>query len=112
MPELVREWPRLLERVLTQIRPVAGCAGRYMAEVDLSEDELRALNLFEASARHEHVSFKDPLTSEEYFAYLNTPIGLGKPQNEGGCIARVRISFTAVQRIRPVEARSDVLRES
>jgi hypothetical protein len=65
------------------------------------------LNLFEASARHVHVAFTDPATAEGRFAHLNTPVGLGKPQEQHG-IARVRITFTAVQRMRPLEARSDI----
>ncbi|MCB8823252.1 hypothetical protein [Microvirga rosea] len=107
MPELVREWPHLLKRVLEQIRPVAGRADYYVAEVDLSEDELRALNLFEASARHEHVAFTDPVTAEGRLAYLNTPVGLGKPQDLNR-IARVRITLTAVQQMRPLETRPDL----
>jgi hypothetical protein len=100
MPELVREWPHVLERALHQLRPIPGRTGCYAVEVDLSEEEIRCLNLFEASARHQHVSFNDPTTSEAYFAYLNTPVGLGIPRDSHGCMARVRISFTEVQRIR------------
>lgn len=107
MPELVREWPHLLNRVLERIRPANGRADCYVAELDLSEDELRALNLFEASARHEHVAFTDPVTAEGRFAYLNTPVGLGKPHEQYG-IARVRVTFTSVQRMRPLEARSEI----
>ncbi|MBZ6078758.1 hypothetical protein [Microvirga puerhi] len=107
MPELVREWPYLLNRVLEQIRPARDRADCYIAEVDVSEEELRALNLFEASARHEHVAFTDPTTSEGRFAYLNTPVGLGKAQDRDR-IARIRITFTAVQRMRPLEARADL----
>lgn len=102
MPELVREWPRLLERVLGEVRPVRDRTSCYAAEVDMSEDELRALNLFEVSARHEHVAFRDPLTATDYFAYLNTPVGLGGPRDGNGNVARVRISFTSVQRMMPV----------
>ncbi|MBM6596463.1 hypothetical protein [Microvirga pudoricolor] len=104
MVELVREWPRSLERALSEIRAVSGRSGCYIAEVDLSEDEVRTLNLFEASARHEHVSFRDPETAQACFAYLNTPVGLGGPRAPGAGIARVRISFTDVQRVRPAEA--------
>ncbi|QFU16753.1 hypothetical protein [Microvirga thermotolerans] len=105
MPELVRDWPHILQRVLREIRPADGRADCYVAEVDLSEEELRALNLFEASARHEHVSFADPETAEGRLAYLNTPVGLGKARNGEG-IARVRISFTDVHRMRPMDAQS------
>jgi hypothetical protein len=103
MAELVREWPQTLDRALKEIKPVAGRAGCYVAEVDLSEDEVRALNLFEASARHEHVSFRDPDTAQQCFAYLNTPVGLGGAAGAGPGVARIRISFTDVQRVRPVE---------
>ncbi|AWM86741.1 hypothetical protein [Microvirga sp. 17 mud 1-3] len=106
MPELVREWPHLLNRVLAEVRPADGRGDCYVAEVDLSEDELRALNLFEASARHEHVAFTDPATAQGMFAYLNTPVGLGKPLDGSG-IARVRISFTGVQTMLPLKARSE-----
>jgi hypothetical protein len=104
MAELVREWPQNLARALNEIHPVSGRSGCFVAEVDLSEDEIRALNLFEASARHEHVSFRDPATSQQCFAYLNTPVGLGSPQEPEGHMARVRISFTDVQRVRPAES--------
>jgi hypothetical protein len=96
MPELIRHWPRELSRVLDKLHPVNGRAGCFAAEVDLSEDEIRHLNLFEASSRHEHVAFTLPATAEECFAYLNTPIGLGAPHQEG-CVGRVRVSLTDVR---------------
>jgi hypothetical protein len=95
MSELVRQWPRELERVLAELRPISGRTGCYAAEVDLSEEEVRALNLFEGSARHVHVCFKDPMTAEECFAYLNHPVAVGAPKR--GYAARVRVSLTDVQ---------------
>jgi hypothetical protein len=104
MAELVREWPHSLDRALSELRPVSGRSGCYVVEIDLSEDEVRALNLFEASARHEHVSFRDPGSELQCFAYLNTPVGLGRAHDPGRGVARVRISLTDVQRVRPTEA--------
>jgi hypothetical protein len=96
MPELVRQWPSELAHIVKHLHGLAGRQGCYAAEVDLSEDEMRALNLFQASARHEHVMINDPDTSEECYAYLNTPVGLGPPKEREGCIGRVRISLTDV----------------
>jgi hypothetical protein len=102
--ELVREWPHNLDRALNELRAVPGRLGCYVAEVDLTEDEVKALNLFEASARHEHVSFRDPETSELCFAYLNTPVGLGGARERARGISHVRISLTDVRRTRPAES--------
>jgi hypothetical protein len=102
--ELVREWPHALDRALSELRAVPGRQGCFVTEVDLTEDEVKALNLFEASARHEHVSFRDPATNELCFAYLNTPVGLGGASEPTRGISHVRISLTDVRRIRPAES--------
>jgi hypothetical protein len=96
MPNLVREWPHELNRALTGIRPVSGLPGCYLADADLTKDEVLLLNLFEASARLGHISFMDPATSRRFLAYLSTPIGIGPPQEAKGGSVRVRIPLTDV----------------
>jgi hypothetical protein len=94
--ELLRHWPRELDHVLAVLRPDPSGRGACVAEVDLSEEELRLLNLFESSVRHKHVAFEDRATSQAYLATLNTPVGLGAPHDPTGHIARVRITLLDV----------------
>jgi hypothetical protein len=94
--ELLRHWPRELDHVLAALRPDPSGRGAYVAEVDLSEEELKLLNLFESSARHKHVAFLDRATSQAFLATLNTPVGLGAPRDPTGHVARVRITLLDV----------------
>ena len=97
MTDLVRHWPRELERLLSGLHPRPTDPNCLVAEVDVSEDEMRLLNLFQGSARHEHVTFENPKTSRPCLAHLNTPIGLGAPADRKNHVARVRIILTGVQ---------------
>jgi hypothetical protein len=97
MIDLARHWPRELTHLLKDLQPRANDPACLVVDADLSEDEMRLLNLFEGSARHEHVTFEDPRTSRPYFAHLSTPIGLGSPADPKGHVGRVRIVLTGVE---------------
>jgi hypothetical protein len=96
MPESVRQWPHVLEHALSEIRPVSGVTGCYLADADLSKDEILILNLFEANARFGHIRFKDPATARELLAYLNTPVCIGPPRVARAGAVRVRIPLSDV----------------
>jgi hypothetical protein len=96
MPEPVREWPHALDHALRDVRPVTGVTGCYLADADLTKDEILLLNLFEANARFGHVRFKDPATAQDLLAYLNTPISIGPPRIPRHGAARVRIALSDV----------------
>jgi len=94
MPDHVRRpWPRELEHLLADLRPRPDHEGSHFTEVDLSADEIRTFNLFEASARHDYVCFEHPATSQMCEGHLNTLVGLGAPQDRSRHVARVWISF-------------------
>jgi hypothetical protein len=96
MPEPVREWPPALEHVLSEIRPISGLTGCYLADADLSKDEVLLLNLFEVGARLGRISFKDPATSKQFSAYMNVPVGIGPPREAKAGAVRMRIALTDV----------------
>jgi hypothetical protein len=98
MIDLHRPWPREIECILENLQPSPnGDPNCYVAEVDLSEEQVKILNLFQGAARHEHVFFHIPATSQSYLGYLHTPIGLGAPHDPAGHVARVRIALTEVE---------------
>jgi hypothetical protein len=96
MAESVRMWPSALDHALRDVRPVRGVDGCYLADADLTKDEILLLNIFEAGARFGHIRFRDPATARDLVAYLNTPVSIGPPLTPRQGAARVRIALSDV----------------
>jgi hypothetical protein len=73
---------------------VKGVNGCYLADADLTKDEILLLNIFEARARFGHIRFRDPATATDLVAYLNTSVSIGPPRMPGNGAVRVRIAFS------------------
>ena len=89
---IVHQFAHLLKGLLACPRP-SGC---WSVEVDLSETEIKELNLFEGSARHRNVCFRLPGEQELVTGQMNPLLGLGAPMDPSRGVARVRISFHGV----------------
>ncbi|MET0741893.1 MAG: hypothetical protein ABWY78_00835 [Microvirga sp.] len=96
MAEPVREWPPALDHALRDVRPVRGVDGCYLADADLTKDEILLLNIFEARARFGHIRFRDPATARDLVAYLNTSVSIGPPRIPRDGAVRVRIALSDV----------------
>lgn len=94
MTEPARPWPDRFAGLLAELEP-CDHPGAYRADVELSDDALTELNLFEASVRHHRVLL--PLPSGPVTAAMNALIGLGPPGDAARHAARVRVSFSDVQ---------------
>ena len=97
-----------MDRVLHTIPPalaplLRGLAARpdrpdcWFADVDVADQELKALNLFEGSARHGRVCFTLPATGQLAQGEMNSLLGLGTPAGGARPHARVRVSFHDVK---------------
>ncbi|HJW78879.1 MAG: hypothetical protein ACJ8D8_10820 [Microvirga sp.] len=97
-----------MDRVLHTIPPalaplLRGLAARpdrpdcWYADVDVGNEELKALNLFEGSARHGRVCFTLPGTGQLAQGEMNSLLGLGTPAGGARPHARVRVSFHDVK---------------
>jgi hypothetical protein len=96
MAEPVREWPPALDHALRDVRPVRGVDGCYLADADLTKNEILLLNIFEARSRFGHIRFRDPATARVLVAYLNTSVSIGPPRIPRDGAVRVRIAFSDV----------------
>jgi hypothetical protein len=92
MERIVHTWPAALEPLIAALARRPDRPDCWFSDVDVSEDELKALNLFEASSRHGRVCFKLPGAEHLAQGEMNTLLGLGAPV-ERSRSARVRLSF-------------------
>ncbi|MDJ1160240.1 hypothetical protein QNA08_18665 [Chelatococcus sp. SYSU_G07232] len=98
MTGLARHWPPDLHHLLAGLQKApTGTPGCYWAEVDVSEQELLALQLFETAARHDRVLLPSGEDGIEHRATMEPIIGLGEPHEPARHVARVRICFTHVE---------------
>lgn len=102
MIDLVRTWPPTLQHLLNGLHSApTGMPGCWWADVDVSEDELRALHLFETLARHDRVDLPSVPGLGEQHAVAETIVGLGAPADPQRHVAKVRICFTHVEPTSP-----------
>jgi hypothetical protein len=64
----------------------------WFADIEVSDEQLKGLNLFEASSRHGRVCFALPGTEGLVQGEMNALLGLGPPIG-AAAQARVRLSF-------------------
>jgi hypothetical protein len=96
--DLVRTWPPTLRHLLTGLHCApTGTPGCCCADVDVSEDELRSLHVFETLARHDRVVIPPVGGLGERHGATESVVGLGPPADRQQHVAKVRICFTNVE---------------
>jgi hypothetical protein len=92
MERVLHTWPAALEPLLAGLSRRPDRPDCWFVEIDVSDDQLKALNLFEASARHGRVCFRLPAAGSMVQGEMNTLVGLGAPPDRSRN-ASVRLSF-------------------
>ena len=95
MDRVLNTMPPALAPLLRELAPRPDRPDCWFADVDVADEELKALNLFEGSARNGRVCFALPGTGQLAQGEMNSLLGLGTPA--GGAHARVRVSFHDVK---------------
>lgn len=89
-------WPAAFAPLLEGLSPRPDHPDCWFAEVDVSDEQLRALNCFEGSSRHGRIWFRLP-TKELVTGEMNPLLGTGTAAAASADRVRVRISFHDVR---------------
>jgi hypothetical protein len=88
-------WPVQFQPLLSGLVERIGQANCWFADVDLSNAQIKDLNLFFASSRHGQVCFTLP-DGQSVIGRMNPLLGLGSPADPSRHHGRARISFHEV----------------
>ena len=93
-------WPIQFQPLLRGLVEREGQAHCWFVDLDLSDVQIKELNVFEGSARHGQVCFTLP-NGQAVIGKMNSLLGLGSPADSARYHGRVRISFHEVGRLSP-----------
>jgi hypothetical protein len=85
-----------MKQLLSQLQPNPDQPDTYAAEVDLTEEQVKELALFEVASRNGRVCLSVPGSSLVLVGCMNPLVGLGAASTPESA-ARIRISFHDVR---------------
>jgi hypothetical protein len=102
----VVEWPTTLAPLLQEAQIASGSDGKLVCRIDVDVDAqtLLAIHEFEAHLRHRLVQLRLTGRADCVTGAMNPSFGLGAPSDRIRHIAKVRLSFHALQEGECVEA--------